>query len=297
MSWPSQMCPHWLLTKTISTWCQKSKFEPAEVSLQPKRSISHHFKKKVSLNSNTLMLIPTSWCKFQHVDATFQQVDANSNCWCNFKSPFQHLMHLPNVDATFQQLMHIPIVDAFSVAIPTSWCHIPTVDVNFSQFQHLMHLPNVDATFSLHPNNWWTFQLLMPFFYCCYATFQQVDAPSNCWCHFYYKTFQLLMHIFSPLTNFVWFSHKRKGPNWFLPPLNKDCQSWTCWCTFQQFDAIFILLLCHFPTSWCTFQLLMRILLCNITAVDAPVPTVDANFILLLKLLFSQTQPWDAQNH
>ena len=150
--------------------------------------------------------------------------------------------------------------------------HLPIVDAHFYHNSNkLMHFPTVDDIFSLNSN-----------------TLMQIPTS---WC-----TFQLLMHIFSPLTNFVWFSHKRKGPNWFWPP-NKDCQSWTCWCTFQQFNAIFILLLCYIPTSWCTFQLLIPILLRNITAVDAPVPTVDASFILLLKLLFSQTQPWDAQNH
>lgn len=169
----------------------------------------------------------------------------------------------------------------------------PIVDAHFYHNSNkLMHFPTVDDIFSLNSNT----LMLIPTSWC---KFQHVDANSNTlmliptsWC-----TFQLLMHIFSPLTNFVSFSHKRKGPNWFWPPPNKDCQSWTCWCTFQQFNAIFILLLCYIPTSWCTFQLLIPFLLRNITAVDAPVPTVDASFILLLKLLFSQTQPWDAQNH
>jgi hypothetical protein len=40
---------------------------------------------------------------------------------------------------------------------------------------------------------------LMPFSYCYYATFQQVDAPSNCWYHFYYATLQQLMHLFQLL--------------------------------------------------------------------------------------------------
>ena len=152
-----------------------------------------------------------------------------------------------------------------------------------------MHLPIVDALINHHSNNWCQFQLWMHISIIIPTTLMLIPTS---WC-----TFQLLMHIFSPLTNFVSFSRKRKGPNWFWPQLNKDCQSWTCWCTFQQFHAVFILLLCYIPTSWCTFQLLIPFLLRNITAVDAPVPTVDASFILLLKLLFSQTQPWDAQNH
>jgi hypothetical protein len=40
---------------------------------------------------------------------------------------------------------------------------------------------------------------LMSFSYCYYATFQQVDAPSNCWYHFYYTTLQQLMHLFQLL--------------------------------------------------------------------------------------------------
>ena len=212
MSWPSQMCPHCLLTKTNINMVSEVKI-------------------------------------WSHGGQSPAQI--------------QHLMHLPNVDATFQ---------------------------------HLMHLPNVEALLNHHSNNWCTFQLLMPFFYCCYATFQQVDAPSNCWCHFYYQTFPTIDAYFLSINKFCLIFPQKKGTKLILTT-TKDCQSWTCWCTFQQFDAIFLLLLCNIPTSWCTFQLLIPFLLHNITAVDAPVPTVDASFILLLKLLFSQTQPWDAQNH
>jgi len=211
---------------------------------------------------------------------------------------FQHLMHLPNVDATFQQLMHIPIVDAFSVAIPTSWCHIPTVEVIFShiptidapsncwctyqssfqqlmpvpivdaQFYHnsnkFMHFPTVDDTFSLNSNT----MMLIPTSWC---KFQHVDANSNTlmliptsWC-----TFQLLMHIFSPLTNFVSFSRKRKGPNWFWPQPktakaghvdahsnNLMPFSYCYYATFQQVDAPSN---CWYHFYYATLQQLMHL--------------------------------------
>ena len=210
---------------------------------------------------------------------------------------FQHLMHLPNVDATFQQLMHIPIVDAFSVAIPTSWCHIPTVDVIFSHIPTIDAISNCGCTFLSEfqqvdalSNCWWYFQ----------SQFQHIDANSNKlmqiptrWCKFQHvdANSNKLMHIptvdayFLSINKFCLIFPQKKGTKLILTT-TKDCQSWTCWCTFQQFDVIFILLLCYIPTSWCTFQLLIPFLLCNITAVDAPVPTVDASFILSLKLLF-----------
>ena len=99
------------------------------------------------------------------------------------QSPFEHLMHLPNVDATFQ---------------------------------HLMHLPNVEALLNHHSNNWCTFQLLMPFFYCCYATFQQVDAPSNCWCHFYYQTFPTIDAYFLSINKFCLIFPQKKGTELIL---------------------------------------------------------------------------------
>ena len=161
----------------------------------------------------------------------------------------------------------------------------PIVDAHFYHNSNkLMHFPTVDDIFSLNSN---TLMLIAT----SWCKFQHVDANSN-----------KLMHIptvdayFLSINKFCLIFPQKKGTKLILTT-TKDCQSWTCWCTFQQLDAIFILLLCYIPTSWCTFQLLIPFLLRNITAVDGPVPTVDASFILLLKLLFSQTQPWDAQNH
>jgi len=140
----------------------------------------------------------------------------------------------------------------------------------YTTFQQLMHL----------------FQLLMPLFYCCYATFQQVDAHSNCWCNFK-SPFQHLMHL--PNVEALLNHHSN---NWCHVPI-VDAISYLLLHNIPAVDApiptvdtIVLLLLCYIPTSWCTFQLLMPFLLCNIPAVDAPVPTVDATFWLLLKLLF-----------
>jgi hypothetical protein len=151
---------------------------------------------------------------------------------------------------------------------------VPIVDAHFYHNSNkLMHFPTVDDIFSLNSNT----LMLIPTSWC---KFQHVDANSN-----------KLMHIptvdayFLSINKFCLIFPQKKGTKLILTT-TKDCQSWTCWCTFQQFDAIFILLLCYIPTSWCTFQLLIPFLLRNITAVDAPVPTVDASFILLLKLLF-----------
>ncbi len=181
MSRPSQMCPHCLLTKIninmvseVKIWTRRGQSPAQEKHQLP-------FQKKVSLNSNTLMLIPTSWCKFQHVDATFQQVYAtfqqvdailslHSNIWCTF----QMLMPHSNNWCTFQLLILFSCHPNKLMPHTNCWCKfqpIPTFDAPSQCWCH----------FSLHPNNWCTFQLLMSFFYCCYATFQQVDAPSNCW--------------------------------------------------------------------------------------------------------------------
>ncbi len=94
-----------------------------------------------SLNSNTLMLIPTSWCKFQHVDA-------NSN----------KLMHIPTVDAYFLS------INEFCLIFPQKK---GTKLILTTTKQRLPKAGHVDAL----SNN------LMPFSYCFYATFQQVDAP------------------------------------------------------------------------------------------------------------------------